>query len=103
RAILRLAGRLASGMVTENWFARKGALLDGGKDMKKLQGMHIVPTREVKIRRPYSVTADILAFRTCSRQYGYFKVRNYAPAQATQLYFGIVIHQVLDRVHHQFR
>jgi PD-(D/E)XK nuclease superfamily len=90
-------------MVTENWFASNKALLDGGKDITKFKEMHLAPGKDVRIRRPYSVTSDILAFRNCSRQYGYFGVRNYAPAQATQLYFGIVIHQVLDRAHHQFR
>lgn len=90
-------------MVSEEWFADRGALLTGPVDARKFGAMRIAPTKEVRIRRPYSVTSDILAFRNCSRQYGYFGVRNYAPAQATQLYFGIVIHQVLDRAHHQFR
>lgn len=90
-------------MVSEDWFAGRDALLTGPGDVSKFASMGIKPTKEVRIRRPYSVTSDILAFRNCSRQYGYFGVRNYAPAQATQLYFGIVIHQVLDRAHHQFR
>jgi PD-(D/E)XK nuclease superfamily len=90
-------------MVSENWFAGRDALLTGPKDVSKFGDMGIVPSKEVRIRRPYSVTSDILAFRNCPRQYGFFGVRNYAPAQATQLYFGIVIHSVLDRAHHQFR
>jgi PD-(D/E)XK nuclease superfamily len=94
---------LVNGMVDEGWFAGNGALLTGGAGITKLKDMHVATTVDVAMRRPYSVTSDILAFRNCSRQYGYFGVRNYAPAQATQLYFGIVIHQVLDRAHHQFR
>lgn len=90
-------------MVDESWFFAKDALLNGAGDVEKLKDMHVGATKDVEIRRPYSVTSDILAFRNCSRQYGYFGVRNYAPAQATQLYFGIVIHQTLDRAHHQFR
>ena len=90
-------------MVDESWFFAKDALLNGAGDVSKLKEMQVGATKDVEIRRPYSVTSDILAFRNCSRQYGYFGVRNYAPAQATQLYFGIVIHQTLDRAHHQFR
>ena len=90
-------------MVSENWFASREALISSPKDVSKFQNMGIIPSREVRIRRPYSVTSDILAYRNCSRQYGFFGVRKYAPAQATQLYFGIVIHSVLDRAHHQYR
>jgi DNA helicase-2/ATP-dependent DNA helicase PcrA len=94
---------LVNGMVDESWFFAKDALLNGAGDVAKLKEMRVGATKDVEIRRPYSVTSDILAFRNCSRQYGYFGVRNYAPAQTTQLYFGIVIHQTLDRAHHQFR
>jgi hypothetical protein len=65
--------------------------------------LEIASGKDARIRRPYSITADLLAFRRCSRQYGFFAVRGYVPAQATQLYFGIVIHEVLDRAHRQYR
>lgn len=69
--------------------------------------MKTKPFRELRIssdplepvRRRYSVTADIVAFRRCPRQYGAFRVDNYAPAHQTQIYYGTVIHQVLDRCH----
>ncbi len=54
---------------------------------------------ENPVKRRYSLTTDIVAFRRCSRQYGAFRVYNYAPAHQTQLYFGQIIHQVLDRCH----
>ena len=50
----------------------------------------------------YSVTSDVVAFRRCPRQYGAFRVQNYAPAHQTQLYFGTIIHQVLDRCHSHY-
>src|SRR5438309_10893853 len=90
-------------MVTENWFRNKGALIQGRDDAPLFDDLTIAPGKEPRIRRPYSITADILAFRRCSRQYGFFAVRGYVPAQATQLYFGIVIHEVLDRAHRQYR
>jgi len=54
-------------------------------------------------RRRYSVTADILAFQQCSLQYGAFAVRKYEPALVVQLFYGTIIHQVLDRAHAHFR
>jgi DNA helicase-2/ATP-dependent DNA helicase PcrA len=89
-------------MVNEGWFEKKEALLMGGGDIEKFGSMKVLPTKEAGVKRAYSITADILAFRRCSRQYGYFAVKGYVPAQATQLYFGIVIHEVLDRAHKQF-
>jgi len=55
------------------------------------------------VRRRYSVTADILAYERCSVQYGAFKARKYEPALVVQLFYGTVIHQVLDRAHAHFR
>jgi ATP-dependent DNA helicase UvrD/PcrA len=89
-------------LVTREWFVEKDGLLGGAKDISKFDELKLAPTKEVRIRRPYSVTADVLAFRRCSRQYGYFAVKKFVPAQFTQLYFGIVIHEVLDRAHRQY-
>jgi putative RecB family exonuclease len=49
------------------------------------------------------VTADILAFQQCPIQYGAFAVRRYEPALVVQLFYGTVIHQVLDRAHAHYR
>ena len=54
-------------------------------------------------RRRYSVTADILAYQQCSLQYGAFAVRRYEPALVVQLFYGTIIHQVLDRAHAHYR
>jgi hypothetical protein len=54
------------------------------------------------IKRRYSVTQDIVGYRRCPRQYGAVHVHNYAPAHQTQLYFGTLLHQVLDRCHAHF-
>lgn len=56
-----------------------------------------------RAKRRFSVTADILAFEMCPVQYGTFKVRRYEPALAVQLFYGTVIHQVLDRAHTHYR
>jgi DNA helicase II / ATP-dependent DNA helicase PcrA len=57
---------------------------------------------ETRIRR-YSTTGDILAFKRCQRQYGYFGVRGFASATATQRYFGTMVHDVLDRINRDYR
>jgi len=54
-------------------------------------------------RRRYSVTADIVAYQQCSLQYAAFAVRRYEPALVVQLFYGTVIHQVLDRAHAHYR
>lgn len=63
-----------------------------------------VPSKdeEPRIRR-YSTTGDILAFKRCQRQYGFFGVRGFASATATQRYFGTLVHDVLDRINRNYR
>lgn len=62
-----------------------------------------VPFNPPAQSRRYSVTADILAYQQCSIQYGAFAVRRYEPALVVQLFYGTVIHQVLDRAHAHYR
>lgn len=50
-------------------------------------------------RRRYSVTSDILSFRRCSRQYGFESEYGYEPSRTSQLFYGTIVHQVLDRAH----
>lgn len=66
---------------------------------KPFSGLRIPPQGAAPIKRRYSVTADVVAYRRCARQYGAFSVHKYAPAHQTQIYFGTILHQVLDRCH----
>src|SRR6202030_1500862 len=62
-----------------------------------------VPPPQLGVVRPrFSLTSDILSFRRCSRQYGYFGNDGFVPAQATQIFYGTIIHQVLDRCHRHY-
>jgi hypothetical protein len=54
-------------------------------------------------RPRFSLTSDIISFRKCVRQYGYFGNDGFVPARSAQVYFGQIIHQVLDRCHWHFR
>jgi hypothetical protein len=56
---------------------------------------------ETHIRR-YSTTADILSYKRCRRQYGFFGVRGFSSATATQRYFGTLVHDVLDRINRDY-
>lgn len=69
---------------------------------KPFQGILVPSSNNTVVKRRYSVTQDVVAFRRCARQYGAFNVHKYAPAQQTQAYFGTVLHQVLDRCHTHF-
>lgn len=51
-----------------------------------------------RIRR-YSATGDILSFKRCRRQYGYFGVRGFASATNVQRYFGTLVHDVMYQIH----
>lgn len=53
--------------------------------------------------RKFSTTGDILSYRRCRRAYGYFGVRGFSSATATQRYFGTLVHDVLDRIHRGYR
>jgi putative RecB family exonuclease len=56
------------------------------------------------ISRPrMSMTSDVLGYRRCRRQYGYFNQDGYVPTQTTQIFYGQVIHQVLDRAHRHYQ
>ena len=51
----------------------------------------------------YSVTSDILSFQRCPKQYGFFAVRNYQAAHSVQIWFGTIIHQVLNKLHFHYQ
>ena len=66
---------------------------------QKFQDLRVPRTTDASVERRYSVTTDILSFQRCRRQYGHFVVRGYEPAHAVQIYYGTLIHQVLDRAY----
>ena len=70
---------------------------------QNFQSLHVPFNPPTQSRRRYSVTADILAYQQCSLQYAAFAVRRYEPALVVQLFYGTVIHQVLDRAHAHYR
>lgn len=63
----------------------------------------VTPHTPTLIRPRFSLTSDIVSFRKCRRQYGYFGNDGFVPARAAQVYFGQIIHQVLDRCHRHYQ
>lgn len=57
----------------------------------------------IKPKESYSVTSDILSFQRCPRQYGFFAIKKYQPAHIVQIWFGTIIHQVLNKLHLHYR
>lgn len=62
----------------------------------------VAPDSHTSPRPRFSLTSDIISFRKCPRQYGYFGQEGFVPAQAVQIFFGQIIHQVLDRCHRHY-
>lgn len=58
---------------------------------------------EVKMLPRFSLTTDIIGYKRCPRQYGYFVEKGFMPAHTLQIFYGTVIHEVLDRAHHHFK
>ncbi|MBX3458555.1 MAG: PD-(D/E)XK nuclease family protein [Planctomycetes bacterium] len=69
---------------------------------KNFSSIKLAASTSAPVKRRYSITADILAYERCSLQYGLFAARKYEPALAVQIFYGTVIHQVLDRAHAHF-
>lgn len=60
------------------------------------------PLTGTDLKRRYSITGDVLAYRRCKRQYGYYNELGFAPNHVTQLFFGRVVHETLDRAHRHY-
>jgi len=65
--------------------------------------MNVVSKPEVQTLRRLSLTADIVGYRRCPRQYCFFVHKNFVPAHTVQIFYGTIIHEVLDRTHHHYQ
>lgn len=87
--------------LTDQWFGKDQRITEAS-DVAD-QGESVGNYRGSELKRPYSITGDILAYRRCKRQYGYFDEHGFIPARATQLFFGRVVHETLDLAHKHYR
>jgi superfamily I DNA/RNA helicase len=87
--------------LTTDWF-------DGGRRVDTAEAFlesvegDVGPLRETDLKRRYSITGDVLAYKRCKRQYGYYTDMDFAPNHVTQLFFGRVVHETLDRAHRHY-
>jgi PD-(D/E)XK nuclease superfamily len=65
--------------------------------------LRIKSNEQVQLKPRFSLTNDIVGFRRCARQYGFFNIRGYIPAHSIQLFYGAIIHEVLDRAHQHYK
>jgi putative RecB family exonuclease len=71
--------------------------------IEKYLGLKIEPKEKGNFKNKYSITADIMSYKRCNRQYGHFSVKNFQPSSIVQLWYGMLIHQVLDKLHLQYK
>jgi len=65
--------------------------------------MKVVSKPEVKMLPRFSLTADIIGYQRCPRQYNYFVEKRFVPAHTVQIFYGTIIHEVLDCAHHHYK
>jgi putative RecB family exonuclease len=65
--------------------------------------MKVVPKPEVQTLPRLSLTTDIVGHRRCPRQYGFLVEKGFVPAHTVQIFYGTIIHEVLDRTHHHYQ
>jgi len=66
-------------------------------------GMNFPFKGNAPVKRRYSITADVLSYQLCPQQYALYKIRKYEASMTNQLFYGTVIHQVLDRAHMHYK
>lgn len=49
----------------------------------------------------YSYTSDYLHYKKCPRQYMIFRKYDFVPSRAQTMFFGSLVHQTLDDLHHE--
>lgn len=85
----------------EEWFSGERELETPDDFLEDVDG-DIGPLNDTNLKRRYSITGDVLAYRRCKRQYGYYNEMGFAPNHVTQLFFGRVVHETLDRAHRHY-
>src|SRR4051812_21686001 len=68
-----------------------------------LTDWNVSKPKHEKIIRKYSITSDILSYKRCKKQYGYFSVRGFVSSTATQRFFGTLVHDVLDSINRDYK
>jgi superfamily I DNA/RNA helicase len=87
--------------LNEDWFSGERTVEEPDDFLETTEG-DVGALDELDLKRRYSITGDVLAYRRCKRQYGYYNELNFTPNHVTQLFFGRVVHETLDRAHRHY-
>ncbi|WP_284008164.1 ATP-dependent DNA helicase [Haloarcula pelagica] len=85
----------------EDWFSGERSVEDPDDFLESVEDS-VGPLDDIDLKRRYSITGDVLSYRRCKRQYGYYKELGFTPNHVTQLFFGRVVHETLDRAHRHY-
>lgn len=56
--------------------------------------------KEAQHKPTFSLTGQISVYRRCKRQYELFNEYGFVPSFAAQIFFGTVVHQTIEDIHH---
>ena len=51
------------------------------------------------LTKPYSYTADYLAYERCPRQYMIFRKYGFIPSRSQTMFFGSLVHNTIEDLH----
>ncbi|MEM9339272.1 MAG: ATP-dependent helicase, partial [Bacteroidota bacterium] len=57
-------------------------------------------TGEEDLGKSYSYTADYLSYQQCPRKYMIFKKYGFIPSRSQTMFFGSLVHQTIEDLHH---
>ncbi|OUJ18776.1 DNA helicase UvrD fused to PD-(D/E)XK superfamily nuclease [Methanonatronarchaeum thermophilum] len=75
---------------------------DPSKFIKEKQGV-ICDYSNIKLRNRYSITGDVLSYRLCKKQYGFFNEIGFIPSYEALWSYGRLVHDTLDRAHRHYQ
>ena len=58
-------------------------------------------SKDSDLPKMYSYTADYLSYKKCPRQYMIFRKYGFVPSRAQTMFFGSLVHQTLEDLHHE--
>jgi DNA helicase-2/ATP-dependent DNA helicase PcrA len=65
----------------------------------KSEDLKISKTKDTVIGKPYSYTADFLAYDKCPRQYMIFRRYGFIPSRSQTMFFGSLVHNTIEDLH----
>lgn len=66
-----------------------------------LASLPATDAKEETLPKSYSFTSDYLMYKKCPRQYMIFRKFGFAPSRTQTMFFGSLVHQTLEDLHHE--